>query len=60
VAGSWGFEPRHTRAALAFLSRAREQFPFERLVSEPFPLERAFDALQATASWSTAKSAIAP
>ena len=60
VAGSWGFEPRHTRAALAFLSRNREQFPFEKLVSKPFPLDRAFDALQATASWSTAKSAIAP
>ena len=60
LAGSWGFEPRHTKAALEFLSRRREQFPFEKLVAEPFPLDRAFDALQATASWSTAKSAIAP
>jgi putative phosphonate catabolism associated alcohol dehydrogenase len=60
VAGSWGFEPRHTRAALTFLSRTREQFPFEELIAEPFPLDRAFEALQATASWTTAKSAIAP
>jgi threonine dehydrogenase-like Zn-dependent dehydrogenase len=60
VAGSWGFEPRHTQAALKFLARTREQFPFEQLVSTPFPLERAFEALQATASWTTAKSAIAP
>ncbi|HET9479230.1 MAG TPA: zinc-binding dehydrogenase [Pyrinomonadaceae bacterium] len=60
MAGSWGFEPRHTQAALKFLSRTRDQFPFEQLVSTPFPLDRAFDALQATASWSTAKSAIAP
>jgi threonine dehydrogenase-like Zn-dependent dehydrogenase len=60
VAGSWGFEPRHTKAALAFLSRTREQFPFEQLIAEPFPLDRAFEALQATASWTTAKSAIAP
>lgn len=60
VAGSWGFEPRHTNAALKFLARTREQFPFEQLVAKPFPLERAFEALQATASWTTAKSAIAP
>src|SRR5687767_140387 len=60
VTGSWGFEPRHTNAALKFLARTREQFPFEQLVAKPFPLERAFEALQATASWTTAKSAIAP
>jgi putative phosphonate catabolism associated alcohol dehydrogenase len=60
LAGSWGFEPRHTKAALEFLSREREQFPFEQLIGEPFALDRAFEALQATASWSTAKSAIAP
>jgi hypothetical protein len=45
---------------LQFLARTREQFPFEQLVSKPFPLERAFEALQAMASWTTAKSAIAP
>jgi threonine dehydrogenase-like Zn-dependent dehydrogenase len=60
VAGSWGLEARHTQAGLKFLARTREQFPFEQLVCEPFPLERAFEALQATASWTTAKSAIAP
>jgi len=60
MAGSWGFEPRHTQAALKFLSRTRTQFPFEQLVSQTFPLEQAFEALQATAAWSTAKSAIAP
>ena len=60
IAGSWGFEPRHTQAALRFLSRTREQFPFERLVGTPFSLDHAFDALQATAQWSTGKSVIAP
>ena len=60
IAGSWGFEPRHTQAALKFLARNRTQFPFEQLVAQPFPLERAFEALQATAAWATAKSAIAP
>ena len=60
MAGSWGFEPRHTEAALKFLTRTRTQFPFEQLVAQPFPLDQAFQALQATASWSTSKSAIAP
>ena len=60
VAGSWGFEPRHTKAALDFLAWARIEFPFEYLVAEPFTLDRANEALQATASWTTAKSAIAP
>lgn len=60
VAGSWGFEPRHTSAALQFLARSRSLFPFENLVSASFPLECAFEALQATAGWATAKSVIAP
>ena len=60
MAGSWGFEPRHTKAALEFLARTRNEFPFEELVAEPFSLDRANDALQATAAWATAKSAIAP
>lgn len=60
VAGSWGFEPRHTKAALEFLVRTRDEFPFEELVAEPFSLERANEALQATAAWTTGKSAIAP
>lgn len=60
VVGSWGFEPRHTSAALQFLARSRVQFPFENLISASFPLERAFEALQATAGWATAKSVIAP
>src|SRR5215213_508244 len=58
MAGSWGFEPRHTQAALKFLSRTRTQFPFEQLVSQTFPLEQAFEALQATAAWSTAKKSV--
>jgi len=60
ILGSWGFEPRHTKAALTFLANNRKRFPFEQLVSKPFPLESAFDAIKATAAWSTTKSVIAP
>jgi len=60
LAGSWGFEPRHTHAGLKFLARNRQRFPFECLISKPFTLDRANDALQATAHWQIGKSAIAP
>jgi L-iditol 2-dehydrogenase len=60
IAGSWGFEPRHTYAGLQFLGRSREKFPVERLIPAGFPLDRANEALQATASWSGLKSAITP
>jgi threonine dehydrogenase-like Zn-dependent dehydrogenase len=60
LAGSWGFEPRHTYAGLQFLARSREEFPFEQLIPAGFPLKRANEALQATASWSGLKSAIIP
>jgi putative phosphonate catabolism associated alcohol dehydrogenase len=60
LAGSWGFEPRHTYAGLKFLQGAGRKYHFERLVTKPFPLEKASDALKSTASWSGGKSAIAP
>jgi threonine dehydrogenase-like Zn-dependent dehydrogenase len=60
LAGSWGFEPRHTFEGLNFLARMRSRFPFDTLVGEPFSLEQANEALQATANWQTGKSAIAP
>ncbi len=60
LGGSWGFEPRHTHAALGFLSRTRSRFPFETTTSTRFPLEKADDALQSTARWSGTKSVIVP
>jgi L-iditol 2-dehydrogenase len=60
VAGSWGFEPRHTHAGLQFLTRTRSRFPFEKLVSEPFALDKANEALQTTARWAGVKSVIVP
>ena len=60
VAGSWGFEPRHTQAGLHFLARTRDRFPFEKLVSSPFALEQANEALRMTARWAGVKSIIVP
>jgi D-arabinose 1-dehydrogenase-like Zn-dependent alcohol dehydrogenase len=39
-------DPRHLAAAVAFVSSAWYRFPFERLVSERYPLERLDDALR--------------
>ncbi len=60
LAGSWGFEPRHTYAGLQFLQRAGKGLLFAGLIKNPFPLEKASDALLATASWSGGKTAIVP
>jgi threonine dehydrogenase-like Zn-dependent dehydrogenase len=60
VYGAWASEPRHMAMALEFLRRAGDRFPFDRLISHRFPLERAAEALEATARWTSIKSAIVP
>jgi threonine dehydrogenase-like Zn-dependent dehydrogenase len=60
VFGSWSSEPRHLQTALAFLRRHQTEFPFASMVTHRFPLERAHDALMATANWQSAKSVIVP
>jgi threonine dehydrogenase-like Zn-dependent dehydrogenase len=68
VFGSWSSEPRHMKAALQFLlqydSKARKEnafhFPFREMVTHRFPLEKANEALSATARLEAAKSVICP
>lgn len=60
VFGSWSSEPRHLRAALDFLRTNQDQFPFDSMVTHRFPLEKANEALETTASWLSAKSVIVP
>jgi threonine dehydrogenase-like Zn-dependent dehydrogenase len=60
VVGSWSSEPRHLKAAIDFLHRHQEQFPFASMVSHRFKVEQANEALAATASWQVAKSVIVP
>jgi threonine dehydrogenase-like Zn-dependent dehydrogenase len=60
VTGSWSSEPRHLRAALRFLQATRKEFPFAQMVTHRFPLARANEALQTTASWQCAKSVFVP
>lgn len=60
IYGSWASEPRHMAAAIEFLRKQGNQYPFERLVSHRFSLDRAFEALLTTAKWSSSKSVIVP
>lgn len=60
VVGSWSSEPRHLKTALAFLREHQRTFPFASLVTHRFPLERANEALAATASWQAAKCVLIP
>lgn len=60
VTGSWSSEPRHMRAAIEFLQATRDRFPFAEMVTHRFPLARANEALQTTASWQSAKSVFVP
>ena len=60
VYGSWASEPRHMAAAIEFLKKQGGRFPFDRLVTHRFPLERAFEALETTARWASGKSVIVP
>ena len=60
IFGSWSSEPRHLKAALEFLRATQKQFPFDAMVTHRFPLERAHEALMATANWQSAKSVIVP
>ena len=58
--GSWGFEPRHVLAALEFLERSGERYPFAASVTHRFPLEKANEALETTRQWRSAKTVIVP
>ncbi len=60
ILGSWSSEPRHLKAALEFLRGTPRQFPFGAMVTHRFPVERAHEALMATAHWESAKSVIVP
>lgn len=60
VLGSWSSEPRHLRAALAFLESSGDRFPFASLITHRHKLDEANEALKATAAWRSVKSVIVP
>ncbi|MFI9273370.1 zinc-binding dehydrogenase [Kitasatospora sp. NPDC052896] len=47
VVGVHNYEPRHLTAALDFLARTRDRFPWQDLVADPVPLEQIGDLLLA-------------
>jgi L-iditol 2-dehydrogenase len=53
-------EARHFYEAIAFLATRQDEFPFERLLSNRFPLERASDAIRGMAAFTEIKPVIVP
>jgi threonine dehydrogenase-like Zn-dependent dehydrogenase len=51
-------EARHFYEAVDFLATRKDEFPFERMLSNTFPLERTTDALRAMASFTEIKPII--
>jgi threonine dehydrogenase-like Zn-dependent dehydrogenase len=53
-------EARHFYEAVTFLATQRDRFPFERMLSNTFRLEKTTDALRAMARFAEVKPVIAP
>jgi len=60
VFGSWSSEPRHLKAAIEFLRSTQKEFPFAKMVTHRFTLDKANEALATTAQWQSAKTVIIP
>jgi putative phosphonate catabolism associated alcohol dehydrogenase len=59
IAGVHNYEPRHLSAALSFLEKTRDRFPWTDLVAEPKPIEDIVGLLTAPAG-SSPRDSIAP
>ena len=59
IAGVHNYEPRHLGAALSFLQKTRDRFPWTDLVAEPTPLN-GIAGLLTTPAGTTPRSSIAP
>ncbi|HEY3057685.1 MAG TPA: zinc-binding dehydrogenase [Chloroflexota bacterium] len=54
------YEPRHLRDALDILERTRSKYPYERIVSNRYPLEQINEAFAAQATGSVTRSSLVP
>ena len=60
IYGVFMAEGRHFYEAVNFLASRRKQFPFERLISGSYPLEKTYEALVAMAEYREVKPVILP
>ncbi|MFN8524386.1 MAG: zinc-binding dehydrogenase [Chloroflexota bacterium] len=54
------YEPRHLKAALDMMSRTRASYPFDRVVSQVFPLEQAQHVFDQQAAGRITRAALKP
>ncbi|MEU7864295.1 zinc-binding dehydrogenase [Nonomuraea sp. NPDC049141] len=60
VHANFYYEPRHLARALALLSRTRDDYPWDAVASEPFPLAEIDEAFLAADRGDVARAAIVP
>ncbi len=60
VRGCWGIDFSHLYRAVALLARERDRFPWTRVISDTYPLDRAAQALEDVERRRVIKAVIAP
>jgi threonine dehydrogenase-like Zn-dependent dehydrogenase len=60
IFGSYGSDPPHWAAALAFLRARLDRYPFHERITHRFMLHEVNEALTAVAAWQTGKAVICP
>jgi len=60
IHGSSGFLPRHLANGIHLLSSKKEKYPFDKLISHKFPLQKINEAIQATGKWNVIKAGVEP
>jgi Zn-dependent alcohol dehydrogenase len=54
------YEPEHLRQALQLMARTRDSYPWQRVVSHTFPLERINEAFTEADAGRVTRAAIVP
>jgi threonine dehydrogenase-like Zn-dependent dehydrogenase len=60
ITGVHNYDTRHLQAAIDFLDQAQKIYPFEKIVTQTFPLERINEALKMAQSGRAIRVAVIP
>ena len=60
ITGVHNYDTRHLQAAIDFLDQTQSKFPFEKMVTHTFPLERINEALKLAQSGQAIRVAVTP
>ena len=60
ITGVHNYDTRHLQSAIDFLEQTQKTYPFEKIVSQTFPLERINEALKLAQSGKAIRVAVTP